>query len=78
MLLFGNLDSHVFRCKKTSDPLVPLSEVHLKQNESQKAEEQWWTYVHENEEDIGFIRICNPHLGTVDYPILSVFPRTSL
>ena len=36
------------------------------------------TYVSENEEDLGFVGICNPHFGTVDDPVLAVFLRTRL
>ena len=32
----------------------------------------------EDEENVGLVGICNPHLGTIEYPVISILLRPGL
>ena len=62
LLLFGDLDTHVFCGDEACYAPVPLA----------------WVDIGKDQEKVGFIRVGDPHLGPVDHPVRTVFLGTCL
>lgn len=67
------MDSQVLRSKKTGDALIAFGCVNL--NIELRAEGliiQTKTHVGEDKKNFGLVRVCDPHLGTVDDPVITI------
>jgi len=73
------LDAHVLRSKKTSDALIAFGRVNL--NIELRAERliiQTKTHVGKDKKNFGLVRVCDPHLGAVDDPVITILFGTCL